>query len=338
MPKRSKRNKKNKVASQRANLELREYETAQAIQPTLIGIPENQISTFQVPCGPFSIWDALEAKEVTQADCMVYQTINRYSDWDSGNSNALSHNDIAKRSGVSISQVKLSLRKLIKLGWLKKNVRNATEKHGQNEANTYLVTHHNCLPHQIPLDDKGRPKKCAVPSGQGSVFYLIEDGKIGWKEALLWIRAKIESDWTDGILEDWTLAKIRKCLRMKTKTIATIKKHLKKIGLMVQLSKPFKAFTAQLFPKPYEKRRTRRAAKGKKPMRNDGEFYYSYNERWRVSRQDGHIETKLRPGEGWRYASEFELEKSNKSIYKDFMPIVELILSPSYQRLKAATA
>ena len=302
-------------------------------QLTLFGVPEHQVSTCQVPCGAHSIWDALESREVTQAECWVFQIINLHSSWGTGLSHAKSYTEYEGYSGMARSAVIELINSLEKKGWLTKNIRNATDKHSQNEANIYLLTHHKCEEHEIPLDKDGRPKKCAVPRGQGSVFQMVEDGIITWKEALYWIRAKIESDWVSGVVE-MTIAQARKLLGMTTKTICKIRKKMEQVGLVEKTSKAFRKWTAILFPKPYEKRRKRRR-ETRQWMRSDDDYYYSHNERWKVSREDGHIKTRLEgPGDKWRYATEFELEKANLKIYTDFKPIIEFITSPHHQKWK----
>ena len=303
------------------------------MQLNLFGVPEHQESTCQVPCGDYSIVSALEAREVTQAECWVYQLLNKSSNWETGKSHAKSYSQLEKESGMKKSAVISTVNSLVEKGWIEKNVRNAIDKLPQNTANTYQLTHHKCEQYEIPLDKDGRPKKCAVPRGQGSVFQMVEDGIITWKEALYWIIAKIESNWVNGVVEI-TIAQARKLIGMTTKTICAIRKRIEQVGLAEKTSKAFRKWTAILFPKPYEKRRTRRR-ETQQWMRSDENWYYSHNGRWKVSREDGHIETMLEgPGEKWRYASEFELEKANLKIYTDFKPIIDFLTSPVHQKWK----
>ena len=301
------------------------------MQLSIFGVPEHQLSTCQVPCGTFSIFDALTAKEVTQAECWVYCVINENSNWRTGISHALSYAVLAKRCDMKRTAVIACINGLIEKGWLEKNVRNATERHSQNAANTYRVIHHKCEPHEVPLDKDGCPKKCAVPRGPGSPFQLVEAGTLSWKAALYWIRAKIESDWTTGVVE-MTIAQAKNLIGMTAKTISAIRKALEQVGLAERTSRAFCKWTAILFPKPYEKRRKRRT-ENPKGMRCDGEFYYSFNEAWRVSRKDGHIERKFEGTSKWRHANAAELQSANLKIYADLKKIVDLVTSPSYRRL-----
>ena len=300
------------------------------MQLNLFGVPDTQESTCQVPCGEHSIWDALEAGEVTRAECWVYQVINKHSNWEGGRSHARSYSELATYAGMSRASVIGCINSLVEKGWIEKSVRNTLEKHYQNTANTYLLIHHKCERHEIPLDKDGCPLNCAVPTGQGSVYQLVEDGVIDWKEALYWLRSKIESDWVTGIAR-MTIAQAKKLLRMTTKTICAIRRKLARVGLLERISKPFTAFICQLFPKPYKTRRKRRR-ENPKGMRSDGEFYYSFNGRWRVSRKDGHIETLIEGSSTWRHANEFECEAANKKIYKDFKVYIDLFTSPEYRR------
>ena len=64
-------------------------------------------------------------------------------------------------------------------------------------------------------------------------------------------------------------------------------------------------------------------------------FYYSFNERWRVSRETGQIQTKQPASDRWRHANEKELELANKKILKDFKPIIDLACSPFVQKYRS---
>lgn len=165
-----------------------------AQQLNLFGVPDIQESTCQVPCGDHSIWDALEAGEVTRAECWVSQVINKHSNWESGRSHAKSYSGLSTSAGMPRASVIACINSLVEKGWIQKSVRNKLEKHYQNTANTYHLTHYKCEQHAIPLDKDGCPLKCAVPTGQGSVYQMVEDGVIHWKEALYWLRSKIESE------------------------------------------------------------------------------------------------------------------------------------------------
>ena len=272
-----------------------------------------QTSTMQVPIGPHSIFDALQQREVTQAEACLYLYWNEHSNWESGKTHALSHTDAAKFLGMKRSQVVALSNSLAEKEWCIKNRREG------NRANTYKVIHHKCEPHETPLDKDGRPKKCAVPRGAGSPSEKLEKGIITWKQWLYFIISKVESDWVSGVVS-MTVKQACRLMRASAQTVCDMRKALEKVGLVERLSKRYTAFTAQLYPKPYPNRRSRRR-ENPKGMRCDGEFYYSFNERWRLSREDYSIHTRLEGTEKWRHANERELEEANKKIYRDFMKL-----------------
>ena len=194
---------------------------------------------------------------------------------------------------------------------------------GQGLANTYRATHHLCEHQDVPRDKDGLPKKCAMPMGEGTPFDLLKKGKIGWKDCLHWMVFKMESDWMSGMI-CLTIQQVKEWLRFSNKTLCDIRKSLQSVGLLERLSKPFKAFSAQLYPKPYEKRCTRRR-ENPKGMPTDGTFYYSYNGLWRLSREDGQIQTLIEGTSTWWDANEFECEQANSKIHADFMKCSEAI-------------
>ena len=202
---------------------------------------------------------------------------------------------------------------LAEKGWCEKNRREG------NRANTYKLTHHKCELHEIPLDKDGRPKKCAVPRGAGSPSEKLEKGIITWKQWLYFIISKVESDWISGIVS-MTVKQACGLMRASAQTICDLRKSLEKVGLMERLSKRYTAFTAQLYPKPYPKRRRRRR-ENIKGMRFDGTYYYSFNEWWRISGEDYTINTLIEGTKKWRHANERELEEMNPKIYHDFMKL-----------------
>lgn len=306
------------------------------MQLNLFGVTEVQTSTCQVPCGDHSIFAALEKTSetdpVTAAESVVYLKINEFSNWETGQSHAVSYTRLAKETGMKRSQVVACINALIAKGWLKKNVRD-----GQNTANTYQVIHHQCEPHETPIDKDGFPQKCAIPRGEGSPFTLLADGRINWREFLYWVITKVHSDWTTGIIA-MTIAQVRELVGFSVKTICKIRKSLARVGLLEKLSKPYRTFVCQLFPKPYPKRRRRRR-QNPKGMRRDSEFYYSFNGLWRISHKTGDIQAKIDgPGDKWRFAEERELERVNAKVHKDFMPIRDIAISPIYRSLSEQSA
>ena len=326
--------RKKRTATQRKN--LTGYEATHAEQPTLFPDNEHQVSTCQIPYDTYSHFHFLERGALTQSQAWLLTVMHTRSDWDSGQSREWSYAKLVKHSGLALSTVLKDISVLIEKGWLQKNVRNTDEKHSQNTGNTYLITHHRCDPQQIPLDDKGRPKKCAMPNKDNSVFEKVKDGRIPWKAGLYWVRAKIDSEWRNGIETSghvtFTTATAKKVLRMTAKTIATVKKQLERNGLLRILSKIGQAFKAQLLPKPYKKKRSRRETnKGWKPMRFEPKtgWMYSYNEKWRVNNKTGDIHAK--DGGRWRFANIGELERVNLKIFNAFLPILEMATSSGYR-------
>jgi len=284
---------------------------------------EIQASTMQVPCGEHSIIEALENNEVQAGKVGVYLAINARSNWASGNSHGISYSTLRDDTHIPRSTVQKYVKELVEEGWLEKKVR------GGNLPNTYKVIHHKCAPLETPQDKDGLPKKCAMPRGEGSPYELMKAGKLDLKAFVAWCVAKIHSDWVTGIVA-FTIRQAQKALHIATQTVCDIRKTWQETGLAEQVE----GRTLQLIPKPYEKRRTRRR-ENPKMMRSDGDFYYSFNEWWRVSRHTGEIQTLIEGTTKWRHANEFECKEVNAKIYNDFKPIIELATSPHYQRWRA---
>ena len=320
--------RQHRIAKHRQRLSFASAHHPEQLTLDLPVTPDIQTSTMQVPIGPHSIFDALQHREVTQAEAALYLYRNECSYWETGKTHALSHTDAAKFLGMQRSQVVALSNSLAEKGWCVKNRR------GGNRANTYQLIHHKCELHETPLDKDGRPKKCAVPRGEGSPSEKLKKGIITWKQWLYFIISKVESDWISGIVE-MTVKQACGLMRASAQTICDLRKALQKVGLMERLSKRYTAFTAQLYPKPYPKRRRRRR-ENIKGMQFDGEYYYSFNKLWRISREDYHINAfDEGPGGGWRHANESELEKKNGKIYRDFMKLrknlIEIEAAMRYQ-------
>ena len=298
-----------------------------------------QKCTHQVPCGEHSLINEAKKLGIPMFYLIVYLVLNYRSKWDTGASHGLSFRDIAKLTGVyrkndkgkwtGKSRVANAIKWLCDNGWLVKNVR------GKGKPNTYQIIHHNCALEDVPLDDDGRPKKCATPRGEGSAFEKMFEGKISWKACLYHTVAKIVSDWTSGVVQ-FTIKESQKWLRFSNKTICEIRKSLLENNLLEQLSNRFRGFIAKIIPAPYEKRRTRRRPDVKMARRDKEGWYYSFNELWRVSAETGDIQKKI--DAKWVYSNEGELLRINKKIHKDFMPVVELAASDMIKRLRGTLA
>ena len=324
MPKR----RKSRIAKQRKKLS---FENASQLQMP-VGVPETQESTCQVPVGDHSIFDAMRNREVSMGAAAVYLILNESSYWETGWTHHLSYSEIEKRTGDSMprSTIIAHIQALEAEGWI------AEKNQHQNKGNTYRLVHHNCDPLDAPRDKDGLPKKCAMPRGTGSVYQKLKDGEIGWRSFLYWQLLKMLSDWTTGVVS-LTHQAAREWLRFGAQTISNIKKELLKAGFLQRLSGAFQTFVCQLFPKPYPKRRRRRHENPKSMKLIDG-FYHSFNGWWRVSREDGHIETKVEGTSRWRHANEMELELANPKIFHDFQPIIELATSSFMQRMRSESA
>lgn len=305
--------RQSRTAQQRQRLSFASVTPPEQLTLDLPITHDIQTSTMQVPIGPHSIFDALQQGEVTQAEAAFYLYRNEHSHWATGNTHALSHTDAAKFLGMQRSRVVALSNSLAEKGWCEKNRR------AGNRANTYKLIHHKCEVYEIPLDKDGRPKKCAVPRGEGSPSEKLEKGIITWKQWLYFIISKVESDWVSGVVS-MTVKQACRLMRASAQTICDLRKALEGVGLMERLSKRYTAFRAQLYPKPYPKRRRRRR-ENIKGMRFDGEYYYSFNEWWRISREDYTINTLIEGTKKWRHANERELEETNPKIYRDFMKL-----------------
>lgn len=325
------KHRQSRIAKHRQRLSFASVTPPEQLMLDLPLTPAIQTSTMQVPIGPHSIFDALQQGEVTQAEAAFYLYRNEHSHWATGKTHALSHTDAAKFLGMQRSQVVALSNSLAAKGWCE------THRRGGNRANTYKLIHHKCEVHEIPLDKDGRPKKCAVPRGEGSPSEKLKKGIITWKQWLHWIITKVESDWVSGVVS-MTVKQACGLMRASAQTICDLRKALEKVGLMERLSKRYTAFTAQLYPKPYPKRRRRRR-ENIKGMRFDGTYYYSFNEWWRISREDYTINTLIEGTKKWRHANERELEETNPKIHRDFMKLrKELMLIHKAMRSEPTAA
>ena len=282
---------------------------------------EIQASTFQFPCGDNSLIEGLKTRLVWMSAFAVYMVLVYRSNWQTGLSHALSYTELAALLGMKVSRVKQAMKWLVDNGWVIKNHR------GPNKKNTYKLIHHQCEPRQVPDDPDRLPKMCAMPRAEGAPMERMFAGEITWKQMVIWYIKKYISDWTTGEVEA-TYAKILEYVRFSCSTICEALKKFKKLGLLKRISNAFCSGKYQLFPKPYENRRHRRFPNFK-GMRCDGEFWYSYNEKWKISNRDAQIFTK--DAHGWRNANKYELEQVNEKIHVDFVMLEELILSKLHQ-------
>ena len=275
-------------------------------------IPEIQESTHQVPCGPHSIFDP--DQKVPAFAKAVYLVLNKHSNWDTGISHALSLRRLAELLNVRChSQIHHALHWLINNDWiLVKGERKSDGTH------FYQIIHHKCEPQDTPTDADGRPQKCAVPTGAGSVGQLLAEGKIAWRIYVDWTVRKVHSDWETGIVS----LPVREAAKLAGFAPETIKKNAETMmgtGLAERISKRFRRSQYQLFPKPYPQRRKRKPEEcvTKKSMKLIKGWYYSFNGLWKFHRETFDIKMKEIDGR-WRYSSLEELYTINKSIHRDF--------------------
>ena len=279
-----------------------------------------QESTMQVPCGAFSILDpAMKVPAFNQA---VYLYMNWKSGWEYGITHALSNSKIAKGLGVRCkSQVNRAIKWLIEHGWAK-----VDGKRKSDGTFFYQLTHHNCEPHEVPLDKHNRPKKCAVPMGVGSAFEKVAQGLISWRVLVQWVVSKIYSDWETGILF-LTIREAVNVIRFTAKTISENIKEMVKNNLMVKKSANFRPGEYEIKPSPYPKRRARKLDGHKIPgdLPYIKGWYYSFNKLWRFQRDTHRLQMKPHELDKWRDASMYELEDINPKIHRDFQSYMDVL-------------
>ena len=282
-------------------------------------IPEIQETTHQVPCGNHSIFDPNE--NVPAFKRALYLVLNEHSNWDTGITHALSIRRLAKLLNVkSHSQIVQALKWLIDNDWIKVH-----GKRKSDGANFYRVIHHNCSTSEKPFDKDGRPLKCAVPMGAGSVSRLLEQGEITWRMFVDWTTRKIYSCWTTGVVS-MAVRDAAKLVKLGVKTISENAKKMVEVGLLERVSEKFKLSVYQMFPKPYPQRRERTPLKcdSRLAMKCVGGWYYSYNGLWKFNRES--FEVKMKEIDGrWRYSNLDELSTINKSIHRDFIDYMDFI-------------
>ena len=271
-----------------------------------------QVSTHQVPCGQYSIFDIETASDITEFERAVYLVINEHSDWDKGESHGLSYQRLADLLNIKHrSQVVRAVQSLIAKGWL--SIDRQRKKDG---ANIYRITHHKCPPEHMPRDKDGRPKKCAIPRDTGSPTRLVAEGKLDWRAMVQWIVNKINSNWITGIVE-MTVRKANELLSFGMHTIIDNTRRLIEVGLLERLSAKNEPGEFQLYPMPYPDRKKRAEPKYDRPMPLIKGWFYSFNKRWRFNRDTFEVQKEDVGGE-WRYSTMDELRNINKAIYKDF--------------------
>ena len=252
---------------------------------------EYQESTLQLPFGEFSIFSELKANRVGPLEAMVTLTLCYRSKWSTGKTWRTSSRQLSDLLHISHRYVRDALAKAT--DWIQRR----TAPKG-NIAGTFQITHHRCDPLLVPMDEDNRPCSFAVPRGAGGVFERLFAGDIDWKAALVWLMLKLHSDWRTGVTDKMSMKTLAKWTGFGKKTVCDAVKQLRKAGMLERLSEKWECSVFQLYPKPYKNRAARRhddrlAQKAnQREMRAEGEWRYSFNERYRLSVVTAEIQTR----------------------------------------------
>lgn len=269
----------------------------------------------QVPCGPYSIFAALQNREVTAAEAIVYLSLNHGSSWNTGKAWYVSHRELARRLGMSTRYVRSIFDKLQEKGWL-------TPIPMRNKKKRYQLVHHLCDDEDVPVDGYGRPLKFAVPRGMGGPFERLYLSNISWKACLVWILLKLYSDWKTGETFPNTMIELAKLGRMRPQNVCDSVKALVAAEMLERLSEPHEKSVFQLYPKPQPVTKEKKAKPKSYELKTDGEHWYSHNRKYRCCRETARIEYRKRNGK-WHSLSDHDLYKMPKAIRRDFDMAVE---------------
>ena len=286
---------------------------------------EYQESTLQLPFGEYSIFSDLQANRVSPVEAMVALVLCYRSDWSTGLTWRTSSRELADLIHISHRYVRDVLSKAT--AWIQ---RKRFPK--GNSAGTFQVTHHLCDPVLVPMDKDERPLSFAVPRGTGGVFERLFAGDIDWKAALVWLMLKLHSDWTTGISDKISMATLAKWVGFGKQTVCDAIKTLRDAGMLKRVSEKWECSVFQLYPKPYQKRAVRRREKRQaeksesREMRVDGEWRYSFNERYRLNVGTAEIQTRQAKNRGhWRPLTDRERHRMPKAIHTAFEQTLEAV-------------
>jgi hypothetical protein len=295
---------------------------------------EYEETTLQVPFGEFSILEALKAGKVKPIDAIVTLTLGYRSNWSSGLTWRTSTRTLAKVIGISHRYVRNVINRAT--DWISRQ----TQPVG-NTAGTWQVTRHLCDRDEVPTDRDGLPCMFAVPRGEGGPFERMFAGDISWKACLIWLLLKLHSDWEkkDGITTPMNMDTLCKWTGFGKATVIAKIKELIDAGMLERLSHRWDRSVFQLYPKPRTepravRRRKKRAEKkaksrldpnGDRLMRDDGDWRFSFNEKYRVNVVTGEIQTRSGYGRGvWQPTSEYHrAQVMPKAIRVAFQQAVE---------------
>ena len=291
---------------------------------------EYEETTLQVPFGEFSVLEELKAGNVKPIEAIVTLTLGYRSHWTTGLTWRTSTRQLANIIGISHRYIRDTLAKAT--DWIARRT-----APGANTAGTWQVTRHLCGDDEVPTDRDGLPCMFAVPRGEGGPFERMFSGGISWKCCLVWLLLKLHSDWEakNGITNPMNMDTLCKWTGFsKTTLIATIK-ALADAGMLERLSERWERSVFQLYPKPRtepraERRRKKRAQKkadknATREMRADGNYRFSFNEKYRVDVTTGEIDVREGYGRGlWKRASDYHIAQvMYPSIREAFQQTVE---------------
>ena len=284
---------------------------------------EYQESTLQLPFGEFSILSDLKANRVGPLEAMVTLTLCYRSNWSTGSTWRTSIRQLSDLLDISDRYLRDALGKTT--DWIQRK----TAPKG-NVAGTFQLTHHKCHPLLVPMDEKNRPLSFAVPRGAGGVFERLFAGDIDWKAALVWLILKLHSDWRTGITDKINMKTLAKWTGFGKKTVCDAIKTLQRAGMLQRLTEKWECSQFQLYPKPYKNRAARRrddrqAQKAKqREMRFDGEWWYSFNELYRLNVLTAEIQTRVVKNRGrWQPIKDRERHRIPKAIRTAFDQTIE---------------
>ena len=279
---------------------------------------EYQESTLQLPFGEFSVFSDLKANSVSPLEAMATLTLCYRSNWSTGLTWGTSSRELADLIHISHRYVRGALSKATE--WIQ---RKRLPK--GNTAGTFQVVHHRCDPALVPMDKDDRPLSFAVPRGEGGIFERLFAGDIDWKATLVWLMLKLHSDWSTGITDKISMETLAKWTGFGKKTVCDAIKTLRDAGMLERLSEKWECSVFQLYPKPYKDRATRRRAKRQAEksqrlyMRGEGEWRYSFNEKYRLNINTAEIQTRQVKNRGkWQPIKDRDRHLMPKAIREAF--------------------
>lgn len=280
---------------------------------------EYQESTLQLPFGEFSIFSDLKANRVGPLEAIVTLTLCYRSKWSTGQTWGTSSRQLSDLLHISHRYVRDALAKAT--DWIQRK----TAPKG-NIAGTFQITHHRCDPALVPMDKDDQPLSFAVPRGVGGIFERLFAGDIDWKAALVWLMLKLHSDWRTGITDKISMKTLAKWTGFGKKTVCDTVKTLQRAGMLQRLSDKWECSQFQLYPKPYEKPAQRKPNEKKqhREMRAQGEWRYSFNERYRLNINTAEIQTRAVKNRGrWQPIKDRDRHRIPKAIRRDFDLAIE---------------